>query len=73
MTLTKIGYLNSSQNSPQATNFSYIKQYANQSGLTEYNSEVWLPLAIKSFAHDSGHALVRAEYGYPKGSPNTST
>jgi hypothetical protein len=28
-----------SQNSPQATNFSYIKQYSNQSGLTEYNSE----------------------------------
>jgi hypothetical protein len=73
MTLTNIGYLNASQNSPQATNFSYIKQYANQSGLTEYNSEVRLPFAIESFAHDSGHALVRAECGYPKGSSNTNT
>jgi hypothetical protein len=27
------GYSDASQNSPQATNFSYIKQYANQSGL----------------------------------------
>jgi hypothetical protein len=33
-----IGYLDASQNSPQATNFSYIKQYSNKSGLTEYNS-----------------------------------
>jgi hypothetical protein len=33
------GYLNASQNSPQTTNFSYIKQYSNKSGLTEYNSE----------------------------------
>jgi hypothetical protein len=28
---------------------------------------------IESFAHDSGRALARAEYGYPKGSPNTSS
>jgi hypothetical protein len=33
-----------SQDSPQATNFTYIKQYSNQSGLTEYNSGVRLPL-----------------------------
>jgi hypothetical protein len=39
-----IGYSDESQNSPQATNFSYIKQYSNQSGLTEYNSGVQLPL-----------------------------
>jgi hypothetical protein len=26
------------------TNFSYIKQYSNQSGLTEYNSGVQLPI-----------------------------
>jgi hypothetical protein len=25
-------------------NFSYIKQYPNQSGLKEYNSGIWLPL-----------------------------
>jgi hypothetical protein len=31
-----IGYLDTSQNTLQATNFSYIKQYSNQSGLTEY-------------------------------------
>jgi hypothetical protein len=30
--------------SVQTTNFSYIKQYSNQSGLTEYNSGVRLPL-----------------------------
>jgi hypothetical protein len=28
---------------------------------------------IESFAYDSGRALVRAEYGYPKGSPNTNS
>jgi hypothetical protein len=39
-----IGYSDESQNSLQATNFSYIKQYANQSGLTEYNSGVRLLL-----------------------------
>jgi hypothetical protein len=39
-----IGYLDESQNSLQATNVSYIKQYSNQSGLAEYNSGVWLPL-----------------------------
>jgi hypothetical protein len=32
------------QNSLQATNLSYLKQYSNQSGLTEYNSGVWPPL-----------------------------
>jgi hypothetical protein len=25
---------------------------------------------VDSFAHDTGRTLVRAEYGYPKGSPN---
>jgi hypothetical protein len=39
-----IGYSDSSQNSLHATNFSYIKQYSNQSGLTGYNSGVQLPL-----------------------------
>jgi hypothetical protein len=29
--------------------------------------------AIESFAHDSGQTLVIAEYGYSKGSPNTSS
>jgi hypothetical protein len=28
---------------------------------------------IESLAHDSGRTLVRAEYGYPKGSPNTNS
>jgi hypothetical protein len=32
-----------SQNSPQATTFSYTKQYSNQSGSKEYNSGVRLP------------------------------
>jgi hypothetical protein len=30
-------------------------------------------LPIQSFAYDSGCTLVRAEYGYPKGSPNTNS
>jgi hypothetical protein len=38
------GYSDESQNSLQATNFSYIKQYSNQSGLKEYNSGVRVPL-----------------------------
>jgi hypothetical protein len=29
----RIGYTDASQNCPQATKFSYIKQYSNQSGL----------------------------------------
>jgi hypothetical protein len=28
---------------------------------------------IESLVHDSGTALVCAEYGYPKGSPNTNS
>jgi hypothetical protein len=28
---------------------------------------------IESLAHDSGRTLVCAEYGYPKGSPNTNS
>jgi hypothetical protein len=27
---------------------------------------------IESLVHDSGRTLVCAEYGYPKGSPNTN-
>jgi hypothetical protein len=30
-------------------------------------------LPIESFVHDNGRTLVRAEYGYPKGSPNTNS
>jgi hypothetical protein len=32
-----------------------------------------LTLPIESSAHDSGRTLVRAEYGYLKGSPNTNS
>jgi hypothetical protein len=39
-----VGYSDASQNSLQTTNFSYTKQYSNQSGPTEYNSGVRLPL-----------------------------
>jgi hypothetical protein len=28
---------------------------------------------VEDLAHDSGRTLVRAEYGYPKGSPNTDS
>jgi hypothetical protein len=62
----------------QTTNFSYTKRYSNQSGPSEYISGVRLPLptysstlSIESFVRDSGRTLVRAEYGYPKGSPIT--
>jgi hypothetical protein len=45
ITLTKLYWLiRRKQNYPQATNFSYIKRYSNQSGLTKYNSGVRLPL-----------------------------
>jgi hypothetical protein len=30
-------------------------------------------LPIKSFPHVSGRTLVRSEYGYPKGSPNSNS
>jgi hypothetical protein len=30
-------------------------------------------LRIESLAYDSGRTLVCAEYGYPKGSPNTNS
>jgi hypothetical protein len=30
-------------------------------------------LTLESLAHDSGRTLVRAEYGYPKGSPDTNS
>jgi hypothetical protein len=36
--------IDESRNSLQATNFSYIKRYTNQSGLMKYNSGVRLPL-----------------------------
>jgi hypothetical protein len=29
-------------------------------------------LPIERLAHDSGHNFIHAEYGYPKGSPNTN-
>jgi hypothetical protein len=45
ITLAKMsGYTDASQNSLQATSFSYMKQYSSQSGLMEYNSGVRLPL-----------------------------
>jgi hypothetical protein len=28
---------------------------------------------VESFAHDVGRSLVNAEYGYPKGYPNTTS
>jgi hypothetical protein len=62
----------------QATNFIYIKQYSNQSGLTEYSSGTASAsynletLPIGSFLHDTGCILLCAEYGYPKASPNTN-
>jgi hypothetical protein len=38
--------------------------------LTSRNSRTF---PIEILAHDSGRTLVRAEYGYPKGSPNTNS
>jgi hypothetical protein len=36
------------------------------------NIEILKCFQLKAFAHDSGHTLVPAEYGYPKGTPNTN-
>jgi hypothetical protein len=65
----------------QQTSHTYIKQYSNQSGLRnatlgngfylQHRKSRTLP--IESFAHDSGHTLLCAEYGYLKGSPNTNS
>jgi hypothetical protein len=37
------------------------------------NIEILELFRSKSFAYDSGRTLVRAEYGYPKESPNTNS
>jgi hypothetical protein len=37
------------------------------------NIEILEPFRIENLAHDSGRTLVRAEYGYPKGSSNTNS
>jgi hypothetical protein len=82
ITLTKcIGYLDASQNSPQATNSSYIKQIS--PNLDLQNATQWYSFhferrhsrtfPIESLDNDSGHTLVRVEYGYPKGSPDSKT
>jgi hypothetical protein len=66
--------------SPSPTNFSYIKQYSNQSGLTKtlghgfhFQHRNSRTFPVESLARDSGRTLVCAEYGYPKGSPNTNS
>jgi hypothetical protein len=33
----------------------------------------FVTFAVEDLSHDSGRALVRVEYGYPKGSPNTNS
>jgi hypothetical protein len=45
-----------------------------------YGIQLWgmastsnIEILERFLAHDSGRALVRAEYGYPKGSPNTDS
>jgi hypothetical protein len=58
---------------PQATNFSYIKNKQNLGYGFHFQHRNPRPFPIDSLAHDSGRALVRAEYGYPKGSPNTNS
>jgi hypothetical protein len=42
-------------------------------GIENKPLSVVMKLWIESLAHDSGRTLVRAEYGYPKGSPNTNS
>jgi hypothetical protein len=37
----------------------------------QHRNPIMLP--IESFVRDSGCTLVSAEYGYPKGSPNTNS
>jgi hypothetical protein len=38
-----------------------------------YCSYITTPFPAESLAHDSGRTLVRDEYGYLKGSPNTNS
>jgi hypothetical protein len=72
ITLTKlIGYSDTSQNSLQATNFSYVKQYSNLCRLRN----ITLGYAYTSNIDilNSVHTLVCAKYGYLKGSPNSNS
>jgi hypothetical protein len=81
ITLTKMHWLLWHKSKlPQATNFSYIKQYSTNLDLR--NTTLWYgfhfqhrhsrAFPIKSLAHDNGLTLVYAEYGFQKGSPNTN-
>jgi hypothetical protein len=54
----------------------FIKQYSNQYVLGygfHFHHRNSRTFPIESLAHDSGRTLVCAEYGYPKGSPNTNS
>jgi hypothetical protein len=37
------------------------------------NTQILERFQSQTFAHDSGRTMVRAEYGFPKGSPNTNS
>jgi hypothetical protein len=80
ITLTKIYWLLGHKSILSASNkLPYINQYTN---LALRNTTLGYgfhfqhrnprTFPIESLAHESGRALVRAEYGYPKGSSNTN-
>jgi hypothetical protein len=82
MMFTKyIDYLIGSENSPQATKFSYTKQYSDQSWPMEYKCEGVVSTSnveiLERFQSEVLHicrcTLVRSEYGYLKGSPKTNS
>jgi hypothetical protein len=50
-----------------AQQLKWLKQY-----LLNYSNNITI-VFFESLAHDSGRTLVCAEYGYPKGSPNTNS
>jgi hypothetical protein len=51
----------------------FISRVANLTYLTACNYMYCGTLAVEDLAQDSGRTLVRAEFGYPKGSPNTNS
>jgi hypothetical protein len=80
--LTKcFGYSEVSENYPQATNFSHIKNTETNLDLSnatlgygyhfQHRNSKTVP--IESFEHNSGRTLVRAKDSYPEGSKNTNT
>jgi hypothetical protein len=73
MILTKMHcYLDTSQNSPQATHFSYTKQYSTPSASTEYNSGIRFPLQNIKILERFEFQALRMLPDVPSFVPNTA-